>query len=105
MNNKLPLLRCQFNFFRSDTVREEAGCTPVTAETVFSTQQNTVVEVQAHTQQSTAATSVSVKEQSSHQLVSVNTDDIKQNSPADTATEAEQQYHCSPTDGDELANT
>ena len=105
MNNKLPLLHYQFNFFRSDAVREEAGCTSVTAETVFSTQQETVVEVQVNTQQSTAATSVSVKEQPSHQLVSVNTDDIKQDSPADTATEAEQQYHCSPTDGDELANT
>ena len=93
------------NFFRSDAVREEAGYTPVTAETVFSTQQDTVVKVQAHTQQSTAATGVSVKEQPSHQLVSVTTDDIKQDSPADMATEAEQQYHCSPTDGDKLANT
>ena len=91
MNNKLPLLHCQFNFFRSDAVREEADCTPVTAETVFSTQQD--------------ATGVSVKEQPSHQLVSITTDNIKQNSPADTATEAEQQYHCSPTDGDKLANT
>ena len=105
MNNKLPLLRCQFNFFRSDAVREEAGCTPVTVETVFSTQQDTVVEVQAHTQQSTATTSVPVKKLPNHQLVSVTTDDIKHDSPADTATEAEQQYHCSPTDGDKLANT
>ena len=61
------------------------------------------MEVQAHTQQSTAATGVSVKEQPSHQLVSVTTNDIKQDSPANMATEAEQQYHSSPSDGDKLA--